>query len=168
MTRGCAKPKRAHLEYLPSMSGPCITQPPDAVFVAIEHPDLAINGPRRTAITVGVECHCLDQIVMAMLHNKLKLSPFLRCRGLSQSRCHACLSDIRGGWKITFRCVEAGLVEPSSSSPQPTREALRASEPFDGGPCVVVSHEARRGTLCDVSKLRVQDTHKAVCIVNAT
>lgn len=149
MTRGCARPKRAHLEYLPSMSGPGITQPPDAVLVAIEYPDLAINGPRRTAVTVGVECHCLDQIVMAMLHNKLKLSPFLRGRRLSQSWCHACLSDIRGGWKITFRCVEAGLVEPSG--PQPTREALRASEPFERWSVRRHSHEARRRTL--VSKL---------------
>lgn len=114
MTRNCGKPKQAHLEYFPSMSGPGITQPPDAVLVAIEYPDLAINGPRRTPVTVGVECHCLDQIVMAMLHNKFKLSPFLRCRGLPQSWCHACLSDARGGWKITFRCVETGLFDPSS------------------------------------------------------
>lgn len=128
MARGCVRPKRAHLEYLPSMSGPGVTQPPDAVLVAIEYPDLAINGPRRTAVTVGVECHCLDQIVMAMLHNELELSPFLRYRRLSQSWCHACLSEIRGDWKITFRCVEAGLVEPSRSGTQPAREALRDSE----------------------------------------
>lgn len=123
MTLGSVKPKRAHLENFPSMSSPSITQPPNAVFVAVEYPDLAINRPRRTPVTVGVECHCLDQIMMAMLHDKLKLSPFLRCRGLPQSWCHACLSDARGGWKITFRCVGIGLFDPSSGT-LPTRESL--------------------------------------------
>lgn len=121
--RGCVKPKRPHLEYFPSMSSPSITQPPNAVFVAVEYPDLAVNRPSRTPVTVGVECHCLDQIVMAMLHNKFKLGAFLRSWRLPQSRCHASLSDARCGWKITFRRVETELFDPSSGT-QPTREAL--------------------------------------------
>lgn len=110
MARGCAKPKRAHLEYLSSMGGPCITQPPDAVFVAVEYPDLAINRPRRTPVTVCVECHCLDQVVMAMFHNKFKLSPFLRCRGLSQSWCHACSSDTGVAGRLHFAVLRLGCL----------------------------------------------------------
>lgn len=66
------------------MGCPSITQPPDAILVAVENPDLAIDGASRTPVSVAVEGHGLDQILMPMLHDELEFSPLLQHRGISQ------------------------------------------------------------------------------------
>lgn len=66
------------------MCSPGITKPPDSILIAVEDPDLTIDGASGTSVAIAVECHSLHQVLMAMLHDKLKLGPLLHYWRLAQ------------------------------------------------------------------------------------
>lgn len=70
------------------MCRPGITQSPGAVFEAVEDANLAVDGACGAPVAVAVEGDSLDQILVAMLHDKLKLSPFLHDGRFTQEWRH--------------------------------------------------------------------------------
>jgi hypothetical protein len=59
-------PRGTHLEDLAAMGAPIVAQAPDAILVAVEDPDLAIDGAGRAAVAIGIECDSLDEVPMAV------------------------------------------------------------------------------------------------------
>lgn len=54
---------------------------PDAIFVPVEDFDFAVDRTGRTAVTVCIESHSLDQVLMAMLDIQIEPGVFVGDRG---------------------------------------------------------------------------------------
>ena len=72
----------AYLEDLPAVSAPVITETPDAVLMAVEDADLAIDGARSAPVTVSIEGYGLNNVLVAML-NYVKDVALLAWGGIS-------------------------------------------------------------------------------------
>lgn len=66
------------------MCCPGVTEPPNTVFEAVEDAYLAIDRAGCTPVAIAIECNSLDQVLVAMLHYKLKLGPLLHYGRLTQ------------------------------------------------------------------------------------
>lgn len=93
------------------MGSPGITEPPDGISMAVEDPDLAIHGACGASVTVAVERDSLDQVLVAVLHDEIKVGSLLHDGRLSKRRRHLlfCTTEPRRdcvrkccGWKWAY------------------------------------------------------------------
>ena len=76
------------------MCPPGVAEAPGAVPVAVEDADLAVDGAGRAAVAVGVEGHCLDEVLVAVLQVEAKVGLFVdERRRVGQRRGHGALSS---------------------------------------------------------------------------
>lgn len=69
-----------YLEDLTAMRAPVIAQSPDAILVAIEYTDLAIDGARCAPVAVGVEGDSQNQVLVAVLEIEVEVGPVVDWR----------------------------------------------------------------------------------------
>jgi hypothetical protein len=72
------------------MSTPVVAQAPCSIFVAVENPDLAINGAGRATVAVRVEGTSLDEVAMAMRNQVEGRVVVCRGRDIVQNRRRHC------------------------------------------------------------------------------
>lgn len=81
----------SHLEYFAAMGSPRVAEAPDAVLVAVEDPDLAVDGAGCAAVSVAVKSNGLDEVLVAVPQDQVALGPIIHCGRGRQRRRH-------GGW----------------------------------------------------------------------